>query len=351
MGKKQNDVRYRKDGDNFIINHEGFEFTNKAGYYDIYCIKNTVSGKVYIGKTKQIYGENKPCAQGYLGRFKYHINKFKGFIKNREKPSCRALYSAMEKYGPDKFTVSCLCVCKNSVVDNMEKYFIQQYKSISPGGYNLTLGGEGGFGRIFSEATKEKLRDVNLTQTSDYYEENFTNKHHTDPRLFRKCTKEIYLKIIPFKKILQGHEMVDKIKEEYGVILTRDDISKFWQGEYTNRLPKDITDLQEYKKMLTIKGKRTCNKVKKSPKFLTTVSEVNKEKRRNFTEEQLYSIMKDKLLPVSATNCGKKYISHKTAECIPRNSVEKIWKGTILPLKPVDDEYRKLLDYDRKDNK
>lgn len=89
----------------------------------LYKITNTVNDKVYIGVT---------------------INPSVRWRNHKRKTShCKALKSAIDKYGEDKFTFEILYFGSNDFVDELEVAAIQYYNSQSPNGYNITLGGEG----------------------------------------------------------------------------------------------------------------------------------------------------------------------------------------------------------------
>lgn len=49
----------------------------------------------------------------------------------------------MRKYGIEHFTISEICSCDNSELNQKEMYYIQSFNSLVPNGYNLTLGGDG----------------------------------------------------------------------------------------------------------------------------------------------------------------------------------------------------------------
>ena len=127
-------------------------------YGIIYKITNTVNGKIYIGQTTQTLKNRK----------KDHRNSME-----RERLKKLALYRAFKKYGFENFEWTTIYYAKDkNDLDEMEKYYIQFYKTMSPRyGYNMTFGGEGGQhpeeikkkisrslkGRVFSEETKKKL--------------------------------------------------------------------------------------------------------------------------------------------------------------------------------------------------
>lgn len=73
------------------------------------------------------------------------------------RPKESALYAAIAKYGRDEFSIHELC-CAQSIEDiqAIEALLINQWQSIAPLGYNLTLGGEGRFGYRPSAASVER---------------------------------------------------------------------------------------------------------------------------------------------------------------------------------------------------
>lgn len=93
----------------------------------IYCITNNINGKQYVGKT--IYSVTK--------RFKEHRRDCKK--RGLEK---RPLYSAMNKYGIENFSVSILIECDECELSSYEIMFIDKLDTYK-NGYNATKGGDG----------------------------------------------------------------------------------------------------------------------------------------------------------------------------------------------------------------
>lgn len=94
----------------------------------IYCIKNSVNDKVYIGKTTHTVNQ----------RFQQHI--INAYNYNNEYNS--KLYRAIIKYGKEYFYPIVLEECDEEIVDEREQYYIQLYDSVK-NGYNICYGGEG----------------------------------------------------------------------------------------------------------------------------------------------------------------------------------------------------------------
>ena len=101
----------------------------------IYIIKNNCNNKVYVGQT----------STSMEHRWKDHIKSAKGNFE----PSM-ILYKAMRKYGIENFYVELVedSITGTDALNDREKYWIEQYDSLLPNGYNVREGGED-CGRIF----------------------------------------------------------------------------------------------------------------------------------------------------------------------------------------------------------
>lgn len=93
----------------------------------IYKITNSINGKIYIGKTLGTIEK----------RFKEHCQDYK-----KCRMEHRPLYSAMNKYGVENFSVEEVEQCEDSEAEEREIYWISRYGSYG-NGYNATKGGDG----------------------------------------------------------------------------------------------------------------------------------------------------------------------------------------------------------------
>lgn len=98
----------------------------------IYKITNKINQKVYIGKT----------LKNIQSRWKEHCRDYK-----KLRCETRPLYNAMNKYGIENFCIEEVECCPDNIIDEKEKFWIQQYNSYigfaNSQGYNATLGGDG----------------------------------------------------------------------------------------------------------------------------------------------------------------------------------------------------------------
>lgn len=111
----------------------------------IYRIRNTQTGKCYIGETKYV--------DPYT-RWNQHVNNAK-----RGK-GCPALRDAIGKYGVESFVFEILLFCFDEDRFKYEIEYIAKYNTMVPNGYNLTKGGEGGgfYGKKHTKETVEKIK-------------------------------------------------------------------------------------------------------------------------------------------------------------------------------------------------
>jgi group I intron endonuclease len=117
----------------------------------IYCIKNTINNKEYVGLTTRSLED----------RWKQHVyesNKQSSWEWNTP------LGNAIKKYGKNSFGVSVLFNCGSiEELKQKEIELIEQRKSLVEfGGYNITKGGDGRLGYKLSEETKLKIGQGNL---------------------------------------------------------------------------------------------------------------------------------------------------------------------------------------------
>ncbi len=126
----------------------------------IYKISNSLNEKLYIGKTTE-------DPKKY---WKYH----KMYCRNGYD---KVLYSAMRKYGVDKFQfniiefIECFNIKElNNKLFKLERKYIKKFNTMVPNGYNVTAGGQGLAGMKFSDKHREKISDKLTGRT-------FTKQH------------------------------------------------------------------------------------------------------------------------------------------------------------------------------
>ncbi len=122
----------------------------------VYSVTNLINGKKYIGYTTKTLEERK----------KNHLRKSKNI---NQKHYFYLFQEALRKYKNEDFKWEILYNCSSKEeCQEKEKYFINELNTISPNGYNLTEGGNGG---IQSEETKTKISN----SLKKYFKENGHN--------------------------------------------------------------------------------------------------------------------------------------------------------------------------------
>lgn len=96
----------------------------------IYLIRNSDSGKSYVGQTRETVHR----------RWSHHRNKALA-EDGSSYSAATAIARAMRKHGISAFDFSILEVCKPETLNEREAFWISSLGTLSPSGYNLTAGG------------------------------------------------------------------------------------------------------------------------------------------------------------------------------------------------------------------
>jgi len=133
---------------------------------EVYKITNNKNGKIYVGITNQGANTNrwyKHCSDANVG-------------------STFPLHNAIRKYGKENFQIEVIEIIDNEDFDYLKEreiYWIKELNSYNRKiGYNLTLGGDGTFGRFHSEETKDKIRQKAMGRKLSEETKNKISKSH-----------------------------------------------------------------------------------------------------------------------------------------------------------------------------
>lgn len=192
----------------------------------IYKIINIKNQKIYIGQTTK----KRPT-----DRFSQH--KYLALHPQQEK-NISYLHRAMKSDGIDNFKFEIIEQVDNLLLNEREKYWIKQYNSLAPNGYNLTVGGQGtpGFSRPQSQEEKNKKGN----SVKKYYQNHPQAREKVSQR-----TKELWKdpeyreKVISSnKKFYQQHPDMFKGKNNsmYGKYHTEEALEKIRAHAATRKL-------------------------------------------------------------------------------------------------------------------
>ena len=120
----------------------------------IYKITNLINNKCYIGQSVHI-------------EKRWYDEKRRAFAENANEydlPRSRAF----RKYGLENFSFEILEECPIDMLNSREQYYIKYYNSITPNGYNITIGGNSSSGvKLNLEKVEEISEALRLTNKSN----------------------------------------------------------------------------------------------------------------------------------------------------------------------------------------
>lgn len=166
----------------------------------IYKMTNMVNGKVYIGQTVRSVEE----------RMLEHYRHDTILVDK-----------AIQKYGKDNFSVEVIDTA--ATIDELnakEQYWIEQYDSITPNGYNQCAGGDNTMGYHHREESKQKMSEA---KAESYLGEGnpFYGKEHSEEskQKMSQARKGLaHLTEEQVKKLRQSHHTVRVMNVETGEI-------------------------------------------------------------------------------------------------------------------------------------
>jgi hypothetical protein len=117
----------------------------------IYCLKNLSTQKVYIGQSTN------------LKKRKYEF--FRIFSKRKSITYRSSFVEAVKSSNKNDWRHEILCYCPKGSLDEMERFFIEAYKSTNPEfGYNEAVGGRGALGVKRSAETRKRMSENNVNR-------------------------------------------------------------------------------------------------------------------------------------------------------------------------------------------
>jgi group I intron endonuclease len=178
---------------------------------EVYKITNKQNGKIYVGITNQ----------GVDVRWCKHCS-------DARHNSSFPIHNAIRKYGECNFQIEQIEVVEDvEVLKEREIYWIKEYNSYDRDkGYNLTLGGDGTFGRYHSDETKDKIRQKRLGKKASeaarkqmsighqkhvYSEAELTTRSNNGIR-----TRRAVLQYLSDMTLVKEHESITKASEAVG---------------------------------------------------------------------------------------------------------------------------------------
>ena len=192
----------------------------------IYKIINIKNQKIYIGQTTK----KRPT-----DRFSQH--KYLALHPQQEK-NISYLHRAMKSDGIDNFKFEIIEQVDNLLLNEREKYWIKQYNSLAPNGYNLTVGGQGTPG--FSRPQSQEERNKKGNSVKKYYQNHPQAREKVSQRIKELWKDPEYREkvISSNKKFYQQHPDMFKGKNNpmYGKHHTEEALEKIRAHAATRKL-------------------------------------------------------------------------------------------------------------------
>lgn len=195
--------------------------------YTVYLRTNLVNGKQYVGQTKN-----------------FKQREYNWYNTNWSYAG-RLIDNARNKYGVENWNTKILKECETLDDANYyETYYIKEFNTKYPNGYNLTNGGEGTPACIITDETRKKLSEAMKGENNPFY-----GKHHSEETIKklkdRIITDEWKRKISEKAKGRKSPMLGKHLSEE-----TRKKISEARKGKHYPKLSDSL------------KGKPSWNKGK-----------------------------------------------------------------------------------------
>lgn len=191
----------------------------------VYLIKNTISGKQYVGQTVRTLDE----------RWKRH--GWKSTTGSRRMP----ISDAMGKYGKENFTISLLKTC--DTLDDLnywERWYVDNLNTWVPNGYNLKAGNGRG---ACSEELKQKIARANTGKVASIETKNKLSLSHLGVKhsLERNIAKSQYMKGRPLSAAAKANSIKSTVKaytviDPMGTVTTITNMAKFCRDFNYNKI-------------------------------------------------------------------------------------------------------------------
>jgi group I intron endonuclease len=205
----------------------------------IYKITNIISKKCYIGETKK----NNPQL-----RWNEHKRKIEQGI------GCPALQDAVKKYGIENFKYEILIICFDEDRYKLEMEYIKKYNCISPNGYNLTKGGEGG-GFYCKKHNQETIDKISKKMKQKYIDNPELKIQLSIKQKEVMNAPEIKLKIKEGLKNSEKWNIIKNNKKTQSKLHTQDEKNKLKQiiSNYFNNNENIIKHRESMSELIGIK--------------------------------------------------------------------------------------------------
>lgn len=136
----------------------------------IYCYKNLINNKEYVGQTNNLKRRKKQHIQDSIHQHQGHENAYN-----------QPIHCAIRKYGIDNFQISILQIIDTQNwddVNKLEEQWIRKKDCLSPKGYNLKIQGQANIGKNKSKLDKQIIDNIIQDLKNNKYIPEIAEKYH-----------------------------------------------------------------------------------------------------------------------------------------------------------------------------
>jgi len=129
----------------------------------------------------------------YVGQAQCWKVRWKGHCKACKAGVPKPLYNAMRKYGIENFAITIVRRCTLEDLNYWEDYYVEKFCTLCPGGYNLTEGGDGVRGLVFSPESRKRMSRKAAARPSSQRKTHgeFVRDWWAQPKTRRKMKKSL----------------------------------------------------------------------------------------------------------------------------------------------------------------
>lgn len=136
----------------------------------IYCYKNLINNKEYVGQTNNLKRRKKQHIQDSIHQHQGHENAYN-----------QPIHCAIRKYGIDNFQISVLQIIDTQNwddVNKLEEQWIRKKDCLSPKGYNLKIQSQANIGKNKSKLDKQIIDNIIQDLKNNKYIPEIAEKYH-----------------------------------------------------------------------------------------------------------------------------------------------------------------------------
>lgn len=193
----------------------------------IYCYKNLINGKEYVGQTNNLNRRKKQHIQDSIHQHKGHQNAYN-----------QPIHNAIRKYGIDNFQIIVLEIIDTEnweQVNKLQENWIRKKDCLSPKGYNLKIQGQANLGKNKTKLDEQTVNNIIQDLKNEKYIPDIAEKYHISTSYVSDINNGRCLKRLNQQYPLQQNRMTQEEYLEIFDLLENTNYSMAKIAKYLNR--------------------------------------------------------------------------------------------------------------------